>query len=118
MKVLIVEDSSLLLERIDAILSEIKCISEISKTSNGLDVVKLHIEKNHDVIILDINLPDASGISILKEIKSFSKAKVIMLTNYSDPQYREICANLGADHFLDKSTEFEKIPTILKDFCI
>ena len=38
---------------------------------------------------------------------------VIMLTNYPFEQYRRECAEAGADYFLNKSTEFEKINEIL-----
>jgi len=38
---------------------------------------------------------------------------VIMLTNYAFGQYRRECAEAGADYFLNKSKEFEKINGIL-----
>jgi two-component system chemotaxis response regulator CheY len=114
LRILIVEDSALILERMDNMLSELDCISEVLKSENGIDALTSVYEKKPDVILLDINLPGKSGISILKEIKSQSLVKVVMLTNYSDQYYRTLCAELGADHFLDKSTEFEKIPALLK----
>jgi two-component system chemotaxis response regulator CheY len=114
LKILIVEDSTLILERMNGLLSELSCISHIDKSGNGFDALTLVTQKNHDVILLDINLPGKSGLSVLKEIKNNSKATVVMLTNYSDEYYRSLCAELGADHFLDKSTEFEKIPALLE----
>jgi len=39
---------------------------------------------------------------------------VLICTNYPYPQFREKCLNAGANVFLDKSTEFEKIPDILR----
>ena len=35
--------------------------------------------------------------------------KVIMMTTLDDPRYRKACLNLGADHFLSKAMEFERI---------
>lgn len=114
LKILIVEDSTLILERMDNLISELECISNVSKSVNGSDVIQIVNEQNPDVILLDINLPGRSGLSILKEIKSTTKTMVVMLTNYSDQYYRTLCTQLGADHFLDKSTEFEKIPELLR----
>ena len=69
-----------------------------------------------DVVILDINMPGGSGIEVLREIKHpASSPTVIMLTNYSQPQYRARCLEEGgADFFFDKSSEFEKIRGVLE----
>jgi DNA-binding NarL/FixJ family response regulator len=39
----------------------------------------------------------------------------VICTNYPYPQYREECLTAGANFFLDKSAEFEKIPAILRE---
>ena len=70
-----------------------------------------------DTIILDIRLPKRNGIEMLKEVKVlYPKIRVIMLTNYDYDLYRQQCKRLGADHFLNKTLEFEKImASILED---
>jgi DNA-binding NarL/FixJ family response regulator len=116
LKVLIVEDSPLILERMTSILSDLDCISELQNSCNGLDVIDKVAQQQPDVLLLDINLPGKSGLSILKEIKRNKySTTVVMLTNYSDQYYRNLCADLGAEYFLDKSTEFEKIPLLLSN---
>jgi DNA-binding NarL/FixJ family response regulator len=40
---------------------------------------------------------------------------VIMLTNKSGAYYRKLCKTMGADHFLDKSTDFEMVPYIIRN---
>jgi DNA-binding NarL/FixJ family response regulator len=115
LKVLIVEDSTLILERMNSLLSEMECISEILRSENGIHALSLVEESRPDIILLDINPPGKSGISILKEIKSKMDTKVIMLTNYSDKYYRKLCFDMGADHFLDKSTEFDRIPDLIHE---
>jgi DNA-binding NarL/FixJ family response regulator len=113
LKILIVEDSILIRDRMNIILSELSCISGIENSGDGIEALNMVQVNNPDVVLLDINLPGKSGLSVLKEIKLQSSATVVMLTNYSDEYYRSLCSRLGADHFLDKSTEFEKIPSIL-----
>ena len=54
-------------------------------------------------------------IEVLREVKRLDPApKVIMLTNYAHAQYRDKCEEAGADFFLDKSTEFDKLPQALE----
>lgn len=69
-----------------------------------------------DIAILDIQLPDGSGIDLLSKIKNTHKnAIVIMLTNYPYSIIRKRCDELGADYFFDKSTEFEKVLEVLEN---
>ena len=71
-------------------------------------------ELNPKIALLDINLPGKSGIDILNYIKEKkADCRVIMITNHAFDSYRKKCIELGAEHFLDKSSDFEKIPTIL-----
>jgi DNA-binding NarL/FixJ family response regulator len=68
------------------------------------------------VVILDIRMPDKSGIEVLKDIRNKKlPIRVIMLTNYPYPQYRKKCEELGADYFFDKVTEIEEIPKVIEE---
>jgi len=60
-------------------------------------------------------LRGGSGIDVLQDIKQGHAAPIVMiLTNFPYPQYRKKCADAGADFFFDKSTEFDKVPEVLK----
>ncbi len=62
-----------------------------------------------DVVVLDIPLPDGSGIDVLKWVKEeHPGTTVIMFSNHSDSYHRKFSIRYGADYFYDKSTEFEK----------
>jgi DNA-binding NarL/FixJ family response regulator len=66
--------------------------------------------------VLDISMPGGSGVHVLETIKREQPAlKVIMLTNFGHEQYRQKCLQLGADHFFDKTTEFEKVLEVRRD---
>ena len=65
---------------------------------------------------MDINLLEGNGLNVTREIrKKLSKAKlrIVIMTNFASPVLRRQSLALGADDFLDKSTEFERIPEIL-----
>ncbi len=114
MRILVVEDSHLMIERIFKLLSKTSpdhVIDTVREISKAQDLLKQNL---YDVVILDIRLPDGSGIDLLKEIKSNPDSPtVIIFTGYPFPQYRERCMNFGADYFLDKSTEYQKIPEVI-----
>ena len=57
-----------------------------------------------DAVILDIQMPGGSGIDVLRDIKArHASTVVIVLTNHPYPQYRQKCAELGAEYFFSKS---------------
>ena len=114
MKVFVVEDSPIIVARLITLLQDIEDI-EISGMATTAEAASIGIAKLHpDVVILDIVLVNGTGIDVLRTLKRESHSPaVIMLTNHTYPQYRDICEELGAEYFLDKSTEFEKVGDLL-----
>lgn len=114
MKVIIVDDSEVVCERLQQMLINIAGVKSVALAHNAPDAITAITETNPDAVILDIRLPGASGIEVLKDIRNKKlSSRVIMLTNYPDPQYRQICIRLGADYFFDKSAEIEMIPGVI-----
>lgn len=67
-----------------------------------------------DVVVLDIQLPDGNGIDFLKWVKEIHpEIKVVMLSNHADEFHRDVAKKSGANHFFDKSTEFEKVSAVI-----
>jgi len=115
MKILIVDDSAIIRERLKAMLSEITELENISQTTDVLEALNSYQKMNPEVVILDIRMPSGSGIDVLREIKKSNQPPlVIVLTNYPYPQYRRKCLDAGADFFFDKSTEFSKVTDVLQ----
>lgn len=68
-----------------------------------------------DAVILDIAMPEGSGMDVLKEIKkNAAGTTVIILTNFPLPQLKQSYLEAGADYFFDKSLEFKKVDAILR----
>jgi DNA-binding NarL/FixJ family response regulator len=56
-----------------------------------------------------LDLPDGDGLHVLNYVKSArQECVVVVLTSYVDLEIRECCFALGADHFFEKSIEFEQ----------
>jgi len=115
MKVFIADDSTVLRERLVEMLSDLPGIEIIGHAQDVPEAITAIKKLNPDVVILDIRMPGGSGIDVLQDIKKDKQAPlIIILTNYPYPQYRKKCLGLGADYFFDKSTEFERVPEIVK----
>jgi DNA-binding NarL/FixJ family response regulator len=113
--VFIADDSALILERLYERLSEISNIRVIGHANTAYEAIEFIQQLKPDIIILDIRMPRGNGIDVLKRLKKYSGLPiVIMFTNYPYPQYKEKCFELGADYFLEKSSEFEKIVELIQ----
>lgn len=109
-QVLIVDDSEQIRERLAALLSESSQIRLVGQVGDGHEALEAIERLRPDSVILDIRLPGSSGIEVLKLIKArYPQIQVIMLTNYDHAMYRQQCRQSGADHFFNKTREFEKI---------
>ena len=103
MSVLIVDDSENLRIRLKKALILIRTDLEFYEASSGEEALKVFSSEMQDTVILDISLPDISGIEILKEIKiSDPGTRVIIFTSYPSAEFRDRCIALGADYFFDK----------------
>lgn len=115
MKVLIVDDSSFIRERMISELLEIKGVEIVGEAEDGIEAKEAIFKLNPDLVTLDIRMPGLNGIDVLRDIKaSHPDVKVLILTKYPYPQYRRRCMEEGADFFFDKSSEFEKVIEVLK----
>ncbi|MBM4135766.1 MAG: response regulator [Nitrospira sp.] len=115
LKVFIADDSSIILDRLVSSISDIEGIEIVGSAQNGYDATVLISRSRPDVAILDIRMPGINGIDLLQYIKKYNLSRtVIMLTNYPFPQYQKKCMAEGADYFFDKSTEFDKAISVLK----
>lgn len=115
-KILIVEDSDNVQARLK---SRINSLFNSYITDHAMDTttaLSSLIAKPPDVVILDIQLPDGSGIDILAKIKKDSNhIIVIILTNFPYSIIRARCMELGADYFFDKSKDFNEVMDVLRE---
>ena len=115
MKIFIVDDSAIVVERLKTLIAEIEGLEHVGSAANARDAVESILSLTPDIVILDIRLSGENGISVLERIKKEQLTPItIMLTNYPYPQYRKKCRELRADYFFDKVTDFEEFITLLR----
>jgi YesN/AraC family two-component response regulator len=113
---LIVDDSAVIRRRLVSLLAEVEGVTLVGEASNGVEGGNLIRELSPDVVILDIRMPERSGIGLLESIKDDADLPVvIILTNYPYSAYRKRCFELGATHFFDKTTEFDRLENAVRD---
>ncbi len=104
LRVFLVEDSPLMQERLRALMEDIEGVHVISIVDREDDAVRGISQTLPDVVILDLNLSQGSGMSVLWQTKqAYPQVKVFVCTNMGDLQHRKKCHRLGADAFFDKS---------------
>ena len=115
LKVLIVDDSPLIRERLDRLLSELEQVEIVGPAEDGDEALRLFDESHPDVVLLDLGLPRRNGLEVLLEVrKRVESCVVVVLTNHDLPDFRNACLRAGADFFLRKSTEFEHVLEIVR----
>jgi DNA-binding NarL/FixJ family response regulator len=115
-KVLLIDDSQLIGTKVLDLLSTITAVELLGQATSVKEGLRACEEEKPDLVLLDINLPDGSGIALLRELKTRQPhIRVIMLTNSADGFYRRKCAELKAEYFLDKTKDFARIPQLVAD---
>lgn len=110
MNIFVVEDSSLLRERLIRTLTGISGVQVIGYADTAEDAIQSIQRLTPDAVILDIRLRQGTGFQVLQATKSPGKPPlIIVLTNFAYPQYRKKYLDAGADFFFDKSNEFERV---------
>ena len=81
------------------------------------DQIDLH---DFDVLVVDVQLKQGSGIGTVRDARArwsvLAPALIIVLTNHSYPTVRQHCLAAGADHFLDKSQQFDQVVPLIMGF--
>jgi DNA-binding NarL/FixJ family response regulator len=116
MKVFVVEDSAAVRERLVEMIRELEDTEVVGEAETYDTAVAGIMSAQPDVAILDIKLADdtGSGIDVLNRVrKAIPALRAIMLSNYVTPQHLKASSDAGAEFFLDKSSDFERIPEIL-----
>jgi DNA-binding NarL/FixJ family response regulator len=115
MKVLIADDSPVITERLTDLLKEVAGVQVVGHATDVSEAIESIAALSPDAVILDLQMPGGSGLDVLRAVRAvYPGMSVLVCTNYPYAQYREECMHAGADFFLDKSADFEKIPGILR----
>jgi DNA-binding NarL/FixJ family response regulator len=116
LRVVIVDDSDLVRERLVKMLGSVSGIEIAGEAANSQEALKVFNDQKPHAVIIDIKIPGENGIEVLKKVKKINQAVIaIIITNYPSAQYRDKCFENGADYFFDKSNEYSTVVETMKD---
>ncbi len=119
-RVLVVEDNLAAAIAVKLALKQLNCVVNVAE--NGKQALQKAAKGSYDLIIIDLGLPDISGMDVTRKIRAFSdqeKAKVpiVALTGHlGDEQRRQECYEAGLDEILHKPATRLALETILQRF--
>jgi DNA-binding NarL/FixJ family response regulator len=110
LKVLIADDHPVVIEGMKRICEETEDMTVAGVAENGLETIKLCRKVDASILLLDIAMPDRSGIEVLKQLhKELPKLPVLMLSIHREEQYAIRCLKAGAAGFLNKQTVMSEL---------
>ncbi len=113
-RILIADDHGVVREGLRAVLEE-EDLQVVGEATNGKEAVAMSNNLQPDVVLLDIRMPELSGLQALAQIKRHNPdVKVIMLTTYATPDYLKKAIEGGADGYLSKDADPQKIPALVR----
>jgi CheY-like chemotaxis protein len=109
--VLLVEDSPRIAERVRELLHDagVRVLATVDDEPSAIRALQaLPV----DLLILDLQLKIGTGFGVL-EAAGAQRPTTIVMTNYALPQYQERARRFGVEFFLNKATDFERLPEIV-----
>jgi two-component system invasion response regulator UvrY len=110
LRILITDDHSIVRDGLKEILKHIAELVIIEEANNGKEALALTSEKTFDLILLDISLPDISGLDVLKKIiNKYPNQKVLILSMFPQEQYALRALKTGASGYLTKNSASDEL---------
>jgi DNA-binding NarL/FixJ family response regulator len=103
-RVAVVDDHALVREGTRLILEEVSGLRVVGAAANGAEALRLVEERRPDVLILDLQLPDMSGVEVARRVRAaFPRVAVLVLTAHVEGAYIPRLLQLGVRGYLPKT---------------
>lgn len=114
LKVLVADDAAMIRRRIIEMLDELEVVELAGEAQETQEALSLLKQEKPDVLILDIRMPGGGGGVVLQAAKAQPEPPVVIVfTSFAYPQYRKRFLAEGADYFIDKGTDLERLREII-----
>jgi CheY-like chemotaxis protein len=112
--VLIVDDSTLIRQRVRSMISQLDCVDNIVEAGSVPEALEYLRTFRPDVAVLDLRLGFGNGLDVLRVIKlDLPACTNIILSNMPVTDIREVCLESGADFCFNKALEFERVLQVI-----
>src|SRR6478736_41854 len=114
-KVMLADDHALIREGFRSLLGKNELFDIVGEAENGKELIELIASKNPDVVLIDINMPQMTGLEVLERIKSTRpEIKFIILTMHEEREYVMRALTSGAEGYLLKNVEKAELEKAIK----
>jgi two-component system response regulator DevR len=115
-RVLIVDDHTVVRLGLRTLLSHTAGFRVVGEAQTVAEAVQLNEQMRPDVVLMDVRLPDGSGVEACRRIKAdHPEARVVMLTSYSDEEAIVGAVMAGASGYLLKQADAERLTQSIRD---
>ena len=117
-KTLVVDDDASFRQRVKEVLASEPNIEVIGEASDGHEALRKARELEPDLVIMDVRMPKANGISVTRQLKEEMQAlKIIMLTIFDLQEYRDAAMSGGASGYVTKKSLITELVPTIKSVC-
>ncbi len=102
-RIILADDHTVLRSGLRLLLNNHEHFDVVAEASTGVQAVQLSAQHLPDVLLLDLNMPEADGLSIIPEVRKISPhTKILILTMHEDGNYLQQAIQAGASGYLLK----------------
>jgi two-component system response regulator DegU len=113
-KILLCDDNDNFRQLLLQYINSLPGVDIVGEAVDGVDVIEKTESLDPDLVLMDLSMPNQSGLDATKTIKEKWPGKsVIILTLYEDSVYKELADEFNADGFIAKSSIKAQLPTVI-----
>lgn len=114
-RVFVADDHAIVRQGLKQIVADTDDIEVVGEAGSGRETLDLLSKQDCDIVLLDITMPDKSGIEILKDLKKLRpELKVLMLTMHPEEQYAIRALRAGAYGYLTKESAPDELVSAIR----
>lgn len=114
-KILLVEDNHIVQKIIKIFISDLGYNCDVAAT--GQEARKLYIANRYDLVLMDIELPDTTGIILTKLLRENAKnsysVPIVAMTSHTEEKYKISCREAGMDGYANKPQSSKELEMII-----
>jgi len=115
-KILLCDDNDNFRQLLTEYVKSMPGVEIVGEAIDGVDVIDKTETLDPDLVLMDLSMPNQSGLDATKAIKEkWPNKSVIILTLYEDSVYKELADEFNADGFIAKSSIKSQLPIVIEE---
>jgi DNA-binding NarL/FixJ family response regulator len=116
-RVLVADDHTIVRSGIRHVLESEQDFEVVGEAGSGAEAIALATSLQPDVVVLDISMPDVSGLEVAARLRSSSTTRVLILSMHNNAEYVLESVRAGAHGYLLKDTAATELRSAIRTVC-